>query len=230
MLARGIALVCYLVALAGTGAFGVFVLALDLGLEVPRLSLAPAWAVDLGWLGLFALQHSGMARRGFKRRWIPELLERSVYAALSGLLLLALPFVWQPMPGGVIYRLPDAVVVVPLIAGMCLALVNTRHDHAGLFGLRQAWSIPEAERLETGGAYRLVRHPLMTCLLVFLWTQPTMTPTLLVLDGGLTLFVLLGVTLEERDLMRTFPRDYPAYRRRVPMLFPWRGLNPIEVP
>ena len=230
MLARGIALICYLVALAGAGAFGVFVLALGLDLETPRLTLAPAWAVDVGWLGLFALQHSGMARRGFERRWIPVTLERSVYAALSGLLLLALPFVWQPIPGGVIYRLPDAVVVVPLMAGVCLVLVNARHDHAGLFGLRQAWAIPATERLETGGPYRFVRHPLMACLLVFLWSQPAMTPTLLLLDGGLTLFVLLGVTLEERDLMQTFPHEYPAYRRRVPMLCPWRGTTPIEVP
>ena len=136
MLARGIALICYLVALAGAGAFGVFVLAPALGLEMPyHLNLTPSWA------------------------------------------------------------------------------------------------IPAAERLETGGPYRVVRHPLMACLLVFLWTQPAMKPTLLLLDGGLTLFVLLGVTLEERDLMRTFPHDYPAYRRRVPMLIPWRGMSAVrEVP
>ena len=231
MPSRGISLICYLVALAGAGAFGAFVLALGIDPESAgrlRLDLGPAWAVDLGWLGLFGLQHSGMARRAFKRLWlgvIPETLERSTYVALSGLLLLALPFVWQPIPGAVMYRLPLAVVFVPLAAAAGLALVNARHDHAGLFGLRQAWSVPTPERLEVGGPYRLVRHPLMACLLIFLWTQPTMTPTLLLLAGGLTGYILLGVLLEERDLLRSFPHDYAAYRRRVPMLLPWRGVT-----
>jgi methanethiol S-methyltransferase len=234
MLSRGIALICYLIALAGAGAFAAFVLALGLDLEPAhrlRASLTPAWAVDLGWLCLFGLQHSGMARPAFKRlfvRVIPKTLERSAYAALSGLLLLALPIVWQPIPGAVIYCLPDAVVLVPLAAGAGLALINARHDHASLFGLRQAWSIPVADHLEVGGPYRFVRHPLMACLLVFLWGQPTMTPTLLLLNAGLTGTILLGVTLEERDLRRTFPQAYDDYRRRVPMLLPWRGMTSLK--
>ncbi len=234
MLSRGISLIQYLVALAGAGAFGLFVLALGLDPESAgrsRLGLGPAWAVDLGWLCLFGLQHSGMARRTSKRLWlriIPERLERSTYAATSGLLLLALPFVWQTIPGAVIYRLPLAVVVVPLAAGAGLALVNGTHDHAGLFGLRQAWSVSTPERLEFCGPYRLVRHPLMACLLVFLWTQPTMTPTLLLLSGGLTGYILLGILLEERDLRRTFPHEYAAYQRRVPMLLPWRGVTSMK--
>jgi protein-S-isoprenylcysteine O-methyltransferase Ste14 len=72
------------------------------------------------------------------------------------------------------------------------------------------------------GPYRFVRHPLMACLLVFLWAQPVMTPTLALLSGGLTVYILIGVLLEERDLLRRFHPDYAIYRRRVPALIPWR--------
>lgn len=222
-----IAVACYAVALAGGGAFAGFVLAHGLGAwPWPPMVAAPWVMVNLGWLLLFAVQHSGMARDAFKHRWLPASIERSVYAALSGLLLLALPLIWQPLPGPAWWQLPPFLILIPLLAGLALAAINARHDHAGLFGLRQAWAgdAPQPpEALVITGPYRHVRHPLMSCLLVFLWAQPTMTPTLGLLAGGLSGYILLGTVLEERDLLRRFGPAYAAYRRGVPRLVPWRS-------
>src|SRR5207302_3350467 len=114
------------------------------------------------WLTAFGLQHSVMARDWFKRRWtrvVPQPLERSVYAALSGLLLLGLALTWQAVPGPELWHGPPFLLALPLLAALGLALVNLRFDHAGLFGLRQAWSAdrPEPpERLLIVGPYRYV--------------------------------------------------------------------------
>jgi len=227
---RLVALACYLAALAGLSAWAGFVLLLGLDLLPTRAALPEPWpwVVDLAWLVIFAVQHSGMARTSFKNRWtrwLPPRLERSVYAALSGLLLLGLTLTWQPLDGAAIWRGPTWLVAVPLTAGLCLTLVNLRFDHLGLFGVRQAWDNsdePSPERLWVLGVYRYIRHPLMACMLVFLWAQPVMAPTLAVLAGGLTLYIGIGIVLEERDLLRRFGPAYAEYRRQVPALVPWR--------
>ena len=221
---------CYLLALVGGGALAGRVLLLGAGFATETLSFpAPwPWAVDLTWLTLFGVQHSVMAREAFKRRWmrlVPPRLERSSYAALSGLLLLGMSLTWQPIPGLIWWHGPLILLALPLIAGAGLVLVNFHFDHAGLFGLRQAWSADRPappERLLVVGPYRYIRHPLMACLLGFLWLQPVMPPTLALLSGGLTLYMAVGVFFEERDLLRRFHPHYAAYRRRVPALIPWR--------
>ena len=227
------AAVCYVLALLGAGALAVLVLLLGLDCRPSWLlfSLPHPWLVNSGWLVLFGVQHSGMARAGFKRRWtrlIPARLERSFYAAASGLLLLGLAGTWQPLPGEPIWRGPPWLVVVPLAAAVGLVLVNLRFDHAGLFGLRQAreHGRPEPEQLLIVGPYRYLRHPLMACMLVFLWAQPVLTPTLALLSGGLTVYVGVGLLLEERDLVRRFGDAYRCYRRRVFALLPWRPIAP----
>jgi methanethiol S-methyltransferase len=223
---RSLALLCYLVALTGAAALGGLVLGLGLGIWTPLLPWPGTWFVNLAALFLFAVQHSGMARRSYKRLWArfaPAHLERSAYAAASGLLLLLLVVVWQPLPEGDLWRGPRWLVVVPLTAAGLLALVNARFDHAGLFGLRQAWTpdaLPTPERLLVLGPYRYVRHPLMLCLLIFLWAQPTLSFTLLLLSGGLTAIILVGILLEERDLLQRFGQAYADYRKRVPALIP----------
>jgi protein-S-isoprenylcysteine O-methyltransferase Ste14 len=227
---------CYLLALVGAGAFAgrVLLLGLDVPADLFRLPPAWAWTLDLGLLLLFGVQHSVMARASFKARWtrlVLPALERSLYAALSGLLLLALAVAWQPVDDLVWWRGPRWLVALPLAAGAGLVLVNLRFDHAGLFGLRQAWAgdRPEPpEKLVVSGPYRFVRHPLMACLLAFLWTQPTMTTTLALLNGGMMLYVFVGLYFEERDLAARFHPDYAAYRRRVPALVPWRP--PLAAP
>jgi protein-S-isoprenylcysteine O-methyltransferase Ste14 len=222
------ALLCYAAALAGAGALAARVFLLGLGLLpiTPDLPDVRAWLLDLGWLAAFGLQHSGMARAGFKRQligFVPPRLEPSIYAAAAGLVLLGLSLTWQPLAGGVIWAGPAWLAVVPLAAGAALASINLRFDHAGLFGVRQAWEgKPAPEELLVLGPYRYVRHPLMACLLVMFWAQPVMTPTLAVLSGGLTVYVAVGLVLEERELLRRFGPAYAAYRRRVPALVPWR--------
>jgi protein-S-isoprenylcysteine O-methyltransferase Ste14 len=189
--------------------------------------------VDLTWLLLFAAQHSGMARDAFKQRWVrlvPPPLERSLYVGLSGALCLLLALTWQPLEGPPLWRGPRWLVVVPLLAAGGMALINGRYDHARFFGLRQACGGDgmAPERLIVTGPYRYIRHPLMACLLVFLWAQPVMSATLALLAGGLTAYLVLGIVLEERDLLRRFGADYAAYRRRVPALVPWRAPAPPE--
>ena len=223
------AAICYIVALLGATALALLVLLLGLDCRPSWLfvSLGHPWLINLGWLVLFGVQHSGMARASFKRWWtrfVSPSLERSLYAAASGLVLLGLVATWQPLPGGAIWRGPPWLVVLPLAAGLGLVLVTLRFDHAGLFGLRQAreQDRPDPDRLLILGPYRYLRHPLMACLLAFLWTQPVLTPTLALLTGGLTVYVGVGLVLEERDLVRRFGDAYRSYRRRVFALLPWR--------
>jgi protein-S-isoprenylcysteine O-methyltransferase Ste14 len=232
--AGAVALVCYVVALLGATALALLVLLLGLDRRPSWLfvSLPHPWLIDLGWIVVFSVQHSGMARTGFKRvwtRWVPSFLERSIYAGLSGLLLLGLFATWQPLPGEPLWRGPEWLVVVSLGFGVGLVLVNLSFDHAGLLGLRQVREHglqPTPDRLHVLGPYRWVRHPLMACLLGFLWTQPVMTPTLLVLNIGLTGYVAAALFLEEADLVRRFGDAYRDYRRRVPALLPWRSPVP----
>lgn len=222
---RAAAVACYVVALAGAAALAALVLLLGLDLSPPIAALPHPWMVNLGWLVLFGIQHTGMARAGFKRFWtriVPPTLERSLYAALAGLVLIGLGLTWQKLDGGPLWRLPRGLVVLSLTAAAGLAYVNLRFDHLGLFGVRQAWQQDVPELLLVVGPYRYVRHPLMACLVGFLWLQPVMPPGLALLGAGLSAYIALGLWFEERDLRRRFGAAYDAYRRRVPALLPWR--------
>jgi len=223
-------LACYALALAGGSGLGLYILLLGLEWWRPQPFLHPSLgiALNIGWLILFAIQHSGMARSGFsgwwQRRFYPP-LERAVYGGISGALLLAMLVTWQPFPGEPLWRGPLWLSGVAVLGGTGVALVNLRFDHWGLFGLRQ---LREAGRdvrpdlLLVTGPYRYVRHPMMSCLLVFLWGHAVLTPTLALLSGGLSLYILLGLYFEERDLLRRFGTPYADYRKRVPLLIPWR--------
>jgi protein-S-isoprenylcysteine O-methyltransferase Ste14 len=225
-----IAILCCPIALAGQTALGLRVLGLGLDLwpAAAEPASASAWLIDGGWLAALALQHSGMARQSFKRIWtrlIPDYLERSVYAAASGLVLAAMCWWWQPVPGEPWWHLPLVVEAGAILGAVGIALVALRFDGLGLLGIRQVWEhgrSKEPDRLLIVGPYRWVRHPLMACLLVFLWCHPVMPPTLALLSGGLTVYILLALLLEERDLTARFGAAYRAYRQRVPLLVPWR--------
>jgi methanethiol S-methyltransferase len=227
---KGVALLCYLAAQAGSAALLVWIFYQGLGYALPMATLPPPWPwlIDSGLLLLFGLQHSGMARAGFKRVWtriLPGRLERSVYAAASGLVVIGMLLFWQSLGDAILWRLPAWVIVVPLLACLGVALMNTCFDHAGLFGLRQAWAGTASDVGDTlilRGPYRVVRHPLMACLLLLLWTQPVLSLNLAVFNTGMTLYIAVGVLLEERDLTRRFDPAYTDYRLRVPALIPWR--------
>jgi protein-S-isoprenylcysteine O-methyltransferase Ste14 len=195
-----------------------------------RVPSAPAVATDLGLLLLFALQHSVMARPAFKerlRRRVPEHLERTAYVWATNLCLVLLLTFWEPF-GGRVWHLDGAPALLLRVlcgAGWALAVAATYAvDHLELTGLRQAgWASASktAEAgLQVGGLHAVVRHPLMTGLLLAFWATPRMGAAHLLFAVVLTGYVLLGVHLEERDLRRRFGAAYEDYARRVPALVP----------
>jgi protein-S-isoprenylcysteine O-methyltransferase Ste14 len=220
----------YLLGIAGMAVLTGYVVVSGLGLwprGEPGAGPLP-WLVDTGWLAAFALQHSGMAREGFKQ-WltghIPAYLERSIYVAASGVLTLAQPLIWQPLPGDNVWEGQYWLMAVS-IAGVAGLVMSYRwFDQLSFLGLRQVGiggAAAAEETVRMDGPYRWVRHPLMVAMLMFLWGQPTMPPELLLLVGGLTAYILVAIRLEERELRRKFGQVYEDYCRRVPALVPWR--------
>lgn len=199
--------------------------------SAPTHSLGLALLIDLGLLSLFALQHSGMARPAFKRwltRFIPAAAERSTYVLLSTVCLALLMWFWSPL-GGVVWQVTSRWAELTLIAlyfasWALLFYATVLIDHFDLFGLRQVWSalrgttLPEL-RFVTPALYRIVRHPIYLGWLGIMWFTPSMTVSHLAFAVGGTLYILLGVKLEEADLERAHP-EYAQYKRKVPGLIP----------
>lgn len=200
---------------------------------VPSGPLGTALAIDAGLLGLFAMQHSIMARKWFKDWWtriVPKPLERSTYVLFSSLALILLFWQWQPL-GGVVWSIEDPwarFILRGLFAfGWGLVLISTfLINHFDLFGMRQVWLYLldrpyTALRFGTPGPYRLVRHPLYVGWLFAFWSTPTMTLAHLLFSVATTAYILIAIQLEERDLVREHGDSYEAYRRSVPMLIPF---------
>ena len=221
----------------GFNAVMVWAVAFLAGVVVPRtidgphrVGTATAVTVDLGLLLLFALQHSVLARRSAKawlRRWVPAALERTAYVLATDVCLALLFLLWQPFGGSVWHVTgPAAWLLWGLCAaGWLLAVVATSAiDQLELTGLRQAgWGRRAAEpvsELQTGGLYAVVRHPLMTGLVLAFWATPTMTAGHLLFALANTAYILVALQFEERDLIAEFGATYQDYRRRVPMLVP----------
>ncbi len=200
----------------------------------PASSSAIAVAIDLGLLAFFAITHSVMARAGFKRAWTRIVgggAERSVFVLVASVQVALICWQWRPLPGPTLWSASggaaSALVALQLL-GFAIALVSSFVlDHFELFGLRQAFgrmaSGPPTFR--TPSLYRVVRHPLYLGLVIALWSAPEMTIGRVVLAGGLTLYVLVGARLEERDLVTTFGDDYRRYQREVPMLIPGKMMR-----
>jgi protein-S-isoprenylcysteine O-methyltransferase Ste14 len=238
-LSRGLVLsygaACYVVFL------GTFVYALGFvgGFGVPRSidgdssgPLSTALAVDLGLLGLFAVQHSVMARPAFKRwltRLVPEPAERSTYVLMSSAALGLLFWQWRPL-GGIVWSVEHPVLAALLYGGFAfgwlLVLITTfLINHFDLFGLRQVWchfrGVPRQPlRFVVPGPYRLVRHPLYLGWLCAFWFTPHMTVAHLVFALATTGYILIAIRLEERDLVTAHGAEYERYRARTPMIVP----------
>ena len=201
----------------------------------PSRPLGEALAIDLGLLVAFSLQHSGMARPAFKRWWtriVPAVVERSTYVLISSFAMIALFVFWQPI-GGEIWRAPagvawNAVVALNLL-GCALLLYSTfLIDHFDLFGLRQPWlhltgRAGNGTRFHTPSLYRWVRHPLYAGWLIMFWAAPVMTSAHLLFAVGSTIYILVAIQMEERDLVTAFGASYIDYRLRTPMLIPRLG-------
>lgn len=201
------------------------------GVDGPvRTGTEAAVAIDLALLLVFAVQHSVMARRGVKawmRRRVPASLERTTYVLATDACLLLLLLLWQPW-GGQVWHVDGAAAVVLWSlcgAGWLLAITSTfAVDHLELTGLRQAgWAAPRqavTSDLQVSGLHAVVRHPLMTGLLLALWATPDMGAAHLLFALVFSGYIALGVRFEERDLRRTFGASYDAYAARVPALLP----------
>ncbi len=194
--------------------------------------LSEAAAINLLLLGLFAVQHSLMARSWFKRRWtrlIPRELERSTYVLVASLILLLLFWQWRPMPQqvwsvGNSFARPLIMAIFWL--GWVVVLLSTfMIDHFDLFGLRQcyarfrdiAYRPPE---FKTSGFYAYVRHPIMVGFVIAFWAAPVMSLGHLLFAVATTGYVLLALQLEERDLRTAHGDAYAQYQTRVSMLVP----------
>jgi methanethiol S-methyltransferase len=196
-----------------------------------RTTPGVAVAVDLALLLLFAVQHSVMARPAVKawlRRRVPTSLERTTYVLATDVCLVLLLVLWQPFGGDVwdVHGVAAAALWVLCGAGWLLAVTATfAVDHLELTGLRQAgWAPPRpflpAGELEVGGLYAVVRHPLMTGLLLAFWATPHLGASHLLFAAAATGYIAVGVRFEERDLRRTFGAAYDTYAARVPALVP----------
>jgi protein-S-isoprenylcysteine O-methyltransferase Ste14 len=198
----------------------------------PRVPLWQAAIINALLLGLFAVQHSVMARRAFKRGWlryVPKPAERSTYVLFSVLAMALLFWQWQPM-GGVIWSVQHPAgraLLWTLFAGGWLAVLATTFliNHFDLFGLRQVYLYLRGRPYTPigfviPGPYRHVRHPLYIGWLIAFWATPTMSAAHLVFALLTTAYILVAIQLEEQDLVSEHGSSYEEYRRRTPMLVP----------
>lgn len=231
-------IICYLIFLVVfsysvpfIGGFGVSK-TIDSGTET---GFWTAILINTGLLGLFAIQHSGMARTGFKEWWtgiVPESIERSTYVLFASGALALVMWQWRPLPATVW----DVEAVWAQNAlwtsfglGWLIVLGTTFIiSHWHLFGLKQVHAHykeePLAEpRFQVRSLYQYVRHPLYLGFLIAFWSTPHMTVGHLLFAGGASGYIVIGALLEERDLLARFGERYRRYRARVPMLLPLAG-------
>jgi len=206
---------------------------IDTGAVVP---LGEALIVNVLLMSLFAVQHSVMARKPFKRwltQFVPQAVERSTYVLMASLALLLLFWQWRPIPTivwDIVNPQVAAAVMALSLVGWLLVLFSTfLINHFELFGLHQvinnlAGRTMGEPRFKTPMLYKLVRHPIYLGFIIAFWAAPTMTVGHILFAAVTTAYIFVGIFLEERDLTEQFGDQYRRYRQQVAMLLPgWRG-------
>ena len=205
---------------------------IDSGTAGPLIQSA---VIDVMLIALFAIQHSVMARQGFKRWWtriVPSSVERSTYVLSTSLVLLILYWQWQPIPGPV-WTVQDPVAAGAIngifwLGWVVLVASTFMLNHFELFGLSQVFARLFGKRLSdakfrTPLLYRYVRHPIYLGVLLAVWATPAMTAGHLLFALVITGYILIGVQLEEHDLIQQFGEQYRRYRQNAAMLVPLPG-------
>ena len=202
---------------------------IDSGVAAPT---AQAILINLALMSLFAVQHSGMARQGFKRlfaAFASPALERSTYVLLASLSLVVLFWQWRPITA-VVWEIETPMAAYAAVAGSfagwLIVLYSTfLISHFELFGLTQVVShfagrLAEPMKFRTPGLYRLIRHPIYLGFIIAFWSTPTMTLGHMLFATVTTAYIFVGIWLEERDLITLFGDQYRHYRQKVAMLIP----------
>lgn len=201
---------------------------IDVGAESPLLLAA---TINVLLLGTFAVQHSVMARQGFKRAWtqvVPRHLERPTYVLFASSALMLLLWQWRPIPQTVWEVHGTAATILSLTFWLGWAIVLTSTfliNHFELFGLKQVWTFLRGKEhkeasFRTPFLYKIVRHPLYLGFVIGFWSTPRMSLGHLIFAIATTGYILLGIYFEERDLVKAHGMVYHAYREQVPMLVP----------
>lgn len=198
----------------------------------PTAPIGLAVVIDLVLIALFGLQHSVMARQGFKRAWtrtVPPQAERSVYVLAASIMLMILFLGWRPIDT-IVWNVSNPAItgiiwVLFWIGWLTVLLSTFLINHFELFGLQQAWfhvrgREAAAPQLHQPLLYKWVRHPLYLGFFLAFWAAPQMTAGHLLLAAGMSIYMLIAIRYEEHDLVGLFGKDYEDYRREVGMLTP----------